>query len=218
MSTPDPPDPPARRANARLQAVRGRLGQEPDGVIAAELGVARKTVILFRQRLGISAFHANPGGETRRKPASPPAPRAPRPSRLDAFGSVLGTLPDREVAERAGVTTENVRMYRLRRGIAAGWRGEAAAERAPAGQPTAGRPVMAPQPALMFRITATHRGTRHHFGVVAIDVVDAARRARDALLDVEAPWVIRGIRLVGTLLPERAGAAYSLAAATSTTS
>lgn len=48
-------------------------------------------------------------------------PRA-KASRLESFAHLLGRLPDREVALQAGVSPENVRMYRQRRGIVAEWR------------------------------------------------------------------------------------------------
>jgi hypothetical protein len=62
--------------------------------------------------------------------AAAPAPAASegsdsttgRASKLDAFRDIIGKVPDREVSERTGMTTENVRMYRQRRGIAAMWR------------------------------------------------------------------------------------------------
>lgn len=54
-----------------------------------------------------------------------------RPSKLDAFRDIVGKMPDRDVAERSGMTTENVRMYRQRRSIPATWR-DGAAGAAPA--------------------------------------------------------------------------------------
>ncbi|MFH1464153.1 MAG: hypothetical protein ABIO70_07190 [Pseudomonadota bacterium] len=47
-----------------------------------------------------------------------------RKSKLDPYLDHIGVLPDREVAEMAGVTPENVRAFRARRNIPAGWRGE----------------------------------------------------------------------------------------------
>lgn len=44
-----------------------------------------------------------------------------RRSRLDPFLGIIGKVPDREVAERAHCTPENVRMYRKKRGIPASW-------------------------------------------------------------------------------------------------
>ena len=48
--------------------------------------------------------------------------RKPRKTKLDPYLDKVGVLPDKQVAELAGVTSENVRAYRKRRGIPAGWR------------------------------------------------------------------------------------------------
>ena len=52
------------------------------------------------------------------------ATRKPRPSKVDPFADKVGFLPDKDIAELAKVTPENVRAYRKRRGIPARWRGE----------------------------------------------------------------------------------------------
>ena len=49
-----------------------------------------------------------------------------RRSKLDPYADKVGTLPDREVAELAGVTVENVRTWRKRRGIPSPGRSAAA--------------------------------------------------------------------------------------------
>lgn len=49
--------------------------------------------------------------------ASAPAGTVGRRSRISPFSDKVGQIPDREVAELAGVSTEAVRMYRRRRGI-----------------------------------------------------------------------------------------------------
>lgn len=110
---------PRDTASARLDAVRATLGTVSDGEIARRLGIARKTVVEYRKRHGITPFVPARAPAPKKEPAASPTGRS---SRLDAFIDIIGTLPDREVAERAGMTTENVRMYRQRRGIAATWR------------------------------------------------------------------------------------------------
>ena len=62
------------------------------------------------------------------EPGEPMAARKPRPSKVDPFIDKVGVLPDKEVAVLAGVTPENVRAYRKRRGIPARWRGEGEAD------------------------------------------------------------------------------------------
>ncbi len=120
-----------------------RLAQEPDvgrvsdGVIARRLGISRKTVLAWRKRQGIRAYDDPvPAGPLAApqppRPGPPPIshrvdqpagdPRRAKASRLEAFAHLLGTMPDRELAVRAGVSPENVRMYRQRRGIVAQWR------------------------------------------------------------------------------------------------
>ncbi len=47
-------------------------------------------------------------------------------SRLECVLDRVGQAPDRELAEEVGVSTENVRAYRIRHGIPAAWRGETA--------------------------------------------------------------------------------------------
>ena len=47
-----------------------------------------------------------------------------RRSKIDPFADIVGTVSDKEVAAKAGVSPENVRTWRKRRGIPATWRGE----------------------------------------------------------------------------------------------
>ena len=49
-----------------------------------------------------------------------------RRSKIDPFADQVGTVPDREIAELAGVTVENVRTWRKRRGIPSPGRSAAA--------------------------------------------------------------------------------------------
>ena len=121
-----------------------RLAQEPDvgrvadNVIAARLGISRKTVLAWRKKHQIRAWddptpRTEPRAQVTAVPAtgapldSTPVPKRAKPSRLDAFAHLLGTQSDRALAELAGVSPENVRMYRQRRGIEARWRTEGAA-------------------------------------------------------------------------------------------
>jgi hypothetical protein len=65
--------------------------------------------------------------------------RKPRRSKVDPFIDQLGDVPDTEIAKLAGVTPENVRAYRKRRGIPAKWRGEGQGEHQPAKAPARSR-------------------------------------------------------------------------------
>jgi hypothetical protein len=70
------------------------------------------------------AVEGTSGGPETPEPAAPPSkPSASmlrhRRSKMDRFVQLIGVEPDAVVAERAGVTTGNVRQWRLRRGIPA---------------------------------------------------------------------------------------------------
>jgi hypothetical protein len=85
------------------------------------------------------------------EPAAAAAPaRAPRgdgkpgrrQSRLDPYLDLVGKVPDAEVAQKAGVTPENVRAFRNRHGIAAYYR-LPTVEGEPSAPPRRGRPPKA---------------------------------------------------------------------------
>ena len=48
----------------------------------------------------------------------------PRKSKLDPFVDKIGIFPDKTIAEMAGTSAENVRVYRKRKDIPARWRGQ----------------------------------------------------------------------------------------------
>ncbi len=95
-----------------------------------------------------------PGTEPAPEPKPLPAiPEGWRPmkivrvSRMDPFLHLIGVVPDAEVAELAGVTAENVRAYRKRRGIPARWRSAEAPPTRPATPlPTPVTPAPEPRP------------------------------------------------------------------------
>ncbi len=135
---------------SKLDPYHERIGILPDKEIAALAGVTPENVRAFRNRRGIPARWRGEGvslaheDRVRRElgiPAPPPRKaRKRKPSRagspaskgakkvrrskLDPFMEQVGLLPDKQVAVLAGVTPENVRAFRKRRGIPAGWRGE----------------------------------------------------------------------------------------------
>lgn len=159
---------------SRLSELEERLGKAPDGVIATELGIARKTVVAYRKRKGIPPY--------RTPSAHPPAPaRMPRPSRLDAFRALVGQVSDREVAERAGVTPENVRMYRLRRGIQAAWR-------------DAAEPIRTPQ--WIWKVSTLQGGQPQAIALRAVDIRQALQEALTALAAAPEAEIV-GLERVG---------------------
>ncbi len=106
------------------------LGVRTDGEVAELAGVSKMTVANYRARAGIAPYRPPKGGASTEetvkaaKPAkrSKKKQRTPRASKIDAFVGLLGRVPDRAVAEKAGVTVGAVQQYRKRLGIAASGR------------------------------------------------------------------------------------------------
>jgi hypothetical protein len=92
----------------RLHAVFHLLGKVPDNDIAREARVSVRTVAAFRARNKIAGY----AGPRRR-----PKPRGSKESRLEDFRHVVGVLPDRVVAEVAGMSLGAVRNFRIKNGI-----------------------------------------------------------------------------------------------------
>ena len=111
------------------------LGQRPDHEIAEQAGVSQRTIANYRARLGIPGYR---GVKKRGKD------RKPRASKIDPFQELLGQVPDRVVAERAGVSLNAVRNYRVKRGIPARGRGRPPAGTVPPPGQAASLPVTAP--------------------------------------------------------------------------
>jgi hypothetical protein len=181
------------------------LGRRPDADVAKLAGVSVRTIASFRARHGVPGY---------RGPRRPSANRGPRRSRIDPFAHLLGTVPDRVVAEKAGVSLNAVRNYRVNRGIpAAGRRGGAPAkavevQEAPLSMPAAAEPTAAPIAPAAAPLIQTHAGRsawritwRDAEGeqsaiVVANDLVHAAQQATAAKL----PGEVVGLQLAGSLL------------------
>lgn len=96
----------------RLRALVESLGKVPDREIAERAGVSATTVGRFRRAQGIEAYEGYQFG----KRADGNVPTGRR-SKLENYRDVLGRIPDREIAESVGLTTEAVRIYRQRHGI-----------------------------------------------------------------------------------------------------
>jgi len=182
---PAPPGPRSRRKQAlppepgEVGGVGGRskshliepyeelLGKRPDGEIAKKAGVSVRTVANYRSRKGIGGYS---GPKRRGKD------RKPRRSKIDPFRELLGQVPDRVVAEKAGVSLNAVRNYRVKRGIAARGRG-----RPPAG--TVPPPGQVPTTVSGTVAWKVHLGSGEVVAVAASSLSDAATRAQ-ALGDV----------------------------------
>lgn len=133
-----------KSVDSALKPYIQQLGKVPDQDIADKAGVSRAVTVSFRKKLGIPAYNGHRSRHSIEDNAAtvtvapviaaPPLSTTPaiaenearsfrgRHSVLDTHAHLVGTLPDAEVARIAGVTPENVRTYRSRRGIKALWR------------------------------------------------------------------------------------------------
>jgi hypothetical protein len=142
--------------------------------------------------------------------ASKEGPRR-RISKLDPYRELLGKLPDREVADKAGVTAENVRAYRRRHNIAATWQeaGEGAGpqvRRGP-GRPRgstaarrAGRPSRTAAGQQGYSVHVLVGSTTQEYMVIAADISSAAGQAQATIRRRHPNGAITAIRHLGAAL------------------
>jgi hypothetical protein len=207
---------PARTPESVLDPYRPLLGNVPDQQIARQAGVSRALVLAWRWRLGVGPYEGYKFGAPGRKGT----PRTTngggfrgRRSALDPYLHLLGTVPDAEVARLAGVTAENVRTYRTRRGIPARWqdvprpraepgeivaRSPAAPRRRP--EPVAIQPEPPRRPGMVYAVTVRLGEETRVYGLLALDTADAIRRAAVAIDAVCPEGRIKGVQCVGELL------------------
>lgn len=159
---------------------------------------------------------------SRRKPGRPPkvkpaedtaaAPQGKvfrgRKSKLDAFADMLGKVPDSEIARMADVTQENVRTYRMRRGIEGP---RPVVTEAPAKAPVADTgdtsskaaaapKASAPSAGLVFSVQIeTEKGVRT-YAVVAKDIAEAAKTALGRAAAKHGKATIKSLQYVAELL------------------
>lgn len=185
---------PARHPDSVLEPYASSLGRVPDHKVAEQAGVSRAIVIAFRKRLGIPAYNGYkfgaPGNPAPSRAAVPEggAPRTfrGRRSALDPYTHLLGTVPDQEIANLAGVTPENVRTYRQRRGIAAGWATEPA---------EGGPPEMAAWVVTLEVGTASYR-----YAILAPDIGTAAGTAIRKATTRHPGAVVKALQRVADVL------------------
>lgn len=89
------------------------LGKVPDSEVARLAGVSVRTLASYRARNGIPGYV----GPRRRPP-----PRGRRESKVDDFAPLLGRVPDRVVADIAGMSLGAVRNFRIKKDIPAAGR------------------------------------------------------------------------------------------------
>jgi hypothetical protein len=158
------------------------LGKIADWEIADRAGVSIRTVASFRAR------HSIPGFTGSRKKTGR---KTTRRSKIDPFVSLLGQVPDRVVAERAGVSLNAVRNYRVKRGIpASGRRGARKFSRTPTGKGDFNGSKHA------WRVTAGRGGTLIEGVIIAEDLQGASHEASVQLQDA----VVTRVEWLGPLL------------------
>ena len=94
--------------DTKIEPFRELLGQVPDSEVAKQAGVSVRTIASFRSRNQIGGYRGR---------SAPKKQRKRRKSKIDPFAELVGKVPDRVVAEKAGVTLNAVRNYRASRGI-----------------------------------------------------------------------------------------------------
>ncbi len=179
-----PPEPGEANVSARpgskdsqILPFQDLLGSVPDAEVADRAGVSVRTIASFRSRNGISGYT----GPRRRRRAG-----GGRRSKIDAFAHLLGQVPDRVVAEKAGVTLNAVRNYRAKRGI------QAAGRTGSAVSPTeVGAALSFTGGEAAWRVTAEAETGQSVRVVVAPSLAEAANRAEAAGLGqiVALEWI-----------------------------
>lgn len=213
---------PPRSRESALTPFVPQLGRVPDQQIADLAGVSRALVVNFRKKLGIAAYDgyrsapagvtADEGGEREFRG---------RRSALDPFAELLGKVTDGEIARRAGVTAENVRAYRHRRGIPALGeppRPAPVQAAAPPDPPPSAPPANLPEPPppapfapvdpaasspavpTAFLVTVDTSSGARGYAVVARDIAEAARNALQRLETRHPEATIRSIQRIAELL------------------
>jgi hypothetical protein len=139
VAAPDTSQEPARPGSkdAMIEPHASLLGKVPDAEVADKAGVSVRTIASYRSRNQIAGYQ----GRTL------PKKRRQRKSRIDPFQDLLGQVPDRVVAEKAGVTLNAVRNYRANRGIVSSRQRTSVRDEAPierTSRPAAPAPAAAP--------------------------------------------------------------------------
>jgi hypothetical protein len=106
---------------------------------------------------------------------------------------LLGTVPDRVVAEQAGVSLNAVRNYRVKKGIQAAHRRSSLSSLATSlTVPAINGPVAVPAPtgAQAWRVTISANGKERERVVVAESLVEAATRATSSTPDGRVTGIV----------------------------
>lgn len=151
---------------------------------------------------GTSRRRARSKGDSLPPEAGEDARRGPKERRLDEYKTVLGTVPDADIAEKAGVSQRTVQNYRKRHGIG-GFAGRGSRAR-PDGAPAASTPRAARRSgagATVWKVDiATGRGGATTLYVVGSDLVNASQNALTGLANAGITGEIVGLSLVGSMI------------------
>ncbi len=203
---------------SKLEPYLDKLGIFRDSLVAEMAGVSSENVRAYRKRRGIPARWRGegeplPGEAGATAPAAHRAKR--RKSKLDPYLELVGILPDRVIAARAGATAENVRAWRRRRGIPARWRGEGeplpneeailALETGQAPRSTASvpaEPERAPQSEALqgFEVIVQGPEGSATYITTGANIADAGQRAMRGLSRRGIPGTITTIRYLADVL------------------
>lgn len=163
--------------DARILPFRESLGTVPDSIVAKKAGVSVRTIASFRARNKIAGY----SGPRRRG-----ADRAPRKSRIDPYAHLVGTVPDRVVAEKANVSVNAVRNWRIKHQVASVGRRSLVP-----GSPTLGDMGSTNGGVGAWKVIVSQDGDRVVRVVVAESLADAASRVETAQLGqiVALEWI-----------------------------
>jgi hypothetical protein len=202
-----------RDAEPKSTGRKGRPAKVAPNVEAASVGVGGAA------RKGPKAPKPTASKADAPKQSPTPAPQGAddkgfrgRKSKLDAYAHLLGSVADSEVARIAGVTQENVRTYRMRRGIVPS---KTAAQPAPAPKAapkappvrsapapvvTGAKPVASSTPRTVYLVQLdTAQGPRS-YALLANDIGEAAASALGRAQARHPKATITAIQLVADLL------------------
>jgi len=200
---------------SKLDQFRDIVGTLSDKDVAQRAGVTSENVRTYRLRRGIPAGWRGETSEQLLAKRSPDAtkakktaakPRKRRASALDPFQDRLGRIPDRRLAELAGVSAENVRAYRKRHGIPAFWRGDGASGTNGGAGPAPARATPTPKRSteearrFAYKVSAEVQGTTREYVAFGTDMAEAAAVATRRLADLHPGAMLRTISVVGVAL------------------
>lgn len=209
---------------SKIKPFHDQVGNMLDADVAAMAGVTPQAVLNYRRKHNIPLAGSSKAAP---KAAKQPAAKKPaakkstatgakvpgrRRSKLDPYLDLLGNVPDGEIAEKAGVSTQNVRAFRRRHKIemvstpatAKAAAQPAAAKPAAAKATPLAKPTRAAVPATatsaLMGFAVDVEGDTQDYLVVASSITEAAAKAM-AAINVRSPGArISMISLIGPAL------------------